>query len=161
MRPYPDEILRSMRFSVDTYLLPNLTDKWALYVARSMKRMLVHLERRFDLEGDLLVEDSRDLQQLLARLGDGLPDELAGQLADLDAEYPREFVRVATLAKDNEYLRDLLDRTIRSLPAGVRHDQARADIRACLHRQMQRDVQLAEPTFVSFAPPPVAAGTSS
>jgi hypothetical protein len=163
VRPYPDDILRSMRHSVDTYLVPNLTDRWALYVARSMKRMLVHLERRFDLEGDLLVEDSRDLQRLLAGLGEGLPAELAGQLADLDTDYPREFVRVATLAGDNERLRDLLDRAIRSLPADARYDGVRADIRACLRRQMERDVQLAEPTFVSFAPPPVpaAAGTPS
>ena len=46
MRPFPDEILRSMQYSLQTYVIPNVNDKWGSYVAKVMKRMMLHLERR-------------------------------------------------------------------------------------------------------------------
>ena len=61
MRPFPDEILRSMQYSLQTYVIPHVNDKWGSYVAKVMKRMMLHLERRWKLEGPLLVEDIADL----------------------------------------------------------------------------------------------------
>lgn len=34
MRPFPDEILRSMRFSLQTYVIPHVNDKWGSYAGR-------------------------------------------------------------------------------------------------------------------------------
>ena len=66
MRPFPDEILRSMQYSLQTYVIPNVNDKWGTYVAKVMKKMLLHLELRWKLEGPLLLEDIADLRTLLA-----------------------------------------------------------------------------------------------
>jgi hypothetical protein len=145
-----------MRYSVDTYLLPQINDKWALYVARSLKKMLVHLERRIESEGELLVEDSRELQALLIEIRDGgstgLPADVAEHIAELEPAYEREFVSVKDLSDDNEQLRELLDGIIRSLPPSEDFDPIRTKVRHYLRRQMARDGYLAEPAVISFAP---------
>lgn len=175
MRPYPDEILRSMQFSLDTYVIPHVDDKWGSYVAKVMRRMLVHLERRWQLEGPLLLEDSEDLHALFVGLGDdvaalevgtggdraaGLLDALAAALDDPPVD-PATYVSIETLTERNERLREALVVVIEGLDdlaQDLGHealDPMRHEIRTYLRRQVDRDTRLAEPTFMSFAPPPV------
>lgn len=172
MRPYPGEILRSMQFSLDTYVIPNVEDKWGSYVAKVMRRMLIHLERRWQLEGPLLIEDTHDLRDVLAQMGDRLTNlegdaagdtaahliDLVGTALDETAEEPSGYVSIEQLTGRNERLREALVGLIEGLDrlAGeVGHEQLdplRHDLRLYLRRQTDRDKQLAEPTFMSFSP---------
>lgn len=173
MRPYPDEILRSMQFSLDTYVIPNVDDKWGSYVAKVMRRMLIHLERRWEFEGPLLVEDIDDLRGLFATLGDQLSAldgpaagdeaarlvELLGRALDDSDEPITGYVSVRELTERNEQLRETLVQVIEGLDgleevaADGELETPRHEIRSYLRRQTDRDKQLAEPTFMSFAPP--------
>lgn len=172
MRPYPDEILRSMQYSLDTYVIPNVDDKWGSYVAKVMRRMLIHLERRWQLEGPLLIEDTRDLGEVLTLMGDrlsGLEGQAAGDTSarlihllgdalDATAEEPTGYVSVEQLTERNERLREALVELIEGLDvlaSEVGHEQLdplRHEIRGYLRRQTDRDKQLAEPAFMSFSP---------
>lgn len=180
MRPYPDEILRSMQYSLDTYVIPHVSDKWGSYVAKVMRRMLVHLERRWQLEGPLLVTDTAELRQLLEAMGDRLAaldgpaagDRAAALLGDIGsaldetAAIPDGYQSVEQLTERNERLREALVGLIEGLDelAATTGEEAlapmREEIHAYLLRQSERDTQLAEPTFMSFAPPPAQGAKS-
>jgi hypothetical protein len=178
MRPYPDELLRSMQFSLDTYVIPNVDDKWGRYVAKVMRRMLVHLERRWQLEGPLLLEDIADLRDVLARVGADLREaELSdtGRVTELTASIdaaltatdgqPSGYVSVEQLTDLDEVLREALVEVIETCHLLAADAEAEADrleplrdrVREYLRRQVDRDNQLVEPTFMSFAPPTPAA----
>jgi preprotein translocase subunit SecA len=169
MRPYPDEILRSMRHSLDEVIIPAVDDAWARYVAKAMAKMLEHLELRWLHEADLLVEDTRDLHDLFQSLErrlstEGDPQVTAGVaaalrpvLSDPDAEdVPAR--SVADLAQRNErYRADLID-VIASLDelidtAPDLEAELREEVRRFLRREIDRDNTMARPTFMSFAPP--------
>ncbi len=173
MRPFPDEILRSMQFSLDTYVIPNVDDKWGSYVAKVMRRMLVHLERRWELEMPLLVEDTRDLHTLFTLLSGALQEvdgtaELTAAIRRTMTENepePSGLPSVRSLTETNEAYRATLSDVIEGLDALA--DQGgepaqlvpiRDEIRQYLRREVDRDNQLAEPTFMSFAPPTPSKG---
>lgn len=172
MRPFPDEILRSMQFSLQTYVIPHVDDKWGSYVAKVMKRMLLHLERRWKLEGPLLLEDIADLRAVLDSVrrplstapvqADGDARKLVGRIDTTLAEtreLPAGYVSVESLTKLSEALRETLVAVIETCDvlAERGHEAAlapaRGEIRAYLRREVDRDNQLVEPTFMSFAPP--------
>jgi hypothetical protein len=171
MRPFPDEILRSMQFSLQTYVIPNVNDKWGSYVAKVMKKMLLHLELRWKLEGPLLLEDIMDLRAVLASLRAALSadafdkDDDARTLVErIDTtlvetrELPAGYVSVEALTQTSEALRETLVTVIETCDLlaergfGSTLAPARDDIRAYLRREVDRDNQLVEPTFMSFAP---------
>lgn len=172
MRPYPDEILRSMQYSLKTYVIPHVGDKWGSYVAKVMTRMLKHLELRWKLEGPLLLADIADLKTMLGSLRESLSaapferDEVASKLVGrIDEalvetrELPAGYLSVEALTGIDEILRETLVTVIETcdLLAERGFEQAlaptRAEIRSYLRREVDRDNQLVEPTFMSFAPP--------
>lgn len=170
MKPYPDQILRSIRYSLDTVIIPQLTDGWARYEARTMDKMLEHLELRWRHEARLLLEDSHDLQGLFAELAGQLESVTADSEAarDLAAEMrtaveagvglPGRVPGVEELTERNDAYRALLVRTIETLDEIMGDDRAHAEllreeIGRYLRREIDRDNELAQPTHMSFAPP--------
>lgn len=171
MRPFPDEILRSMQYSLQTYVIPNVNDKWGVYVAKVMKKMLLHLELRWKLEGPLLLEDIADLRTVLASVRAALSapafakDGDAGSLvARIDAtladsrELPAGYVSIEALTKVSEALRETLVAVIGTCDLLAERGfeavlaPSRDEIRAYLRREVDRDNQMVEPTFMSFSP---------
>jgi hypothetical protein len=161
-----------MQYSLKTYVIPHVGDKWGSYVAKVMTRMLKHLELRWKLEGPLLLEDIEDLKAVLGSLraplsatpfdGDEYARTLVGRIDAALAEtreLPVGYLSVETLTAIDEALRETLVAVIETcdLLAGRGHEQAlaraRAEIRSYLRREVDRDNQLVEPTFMSFAPP--------
>ena len=161
-----------MQYSLKTYVIPHVGDKWGSYVAKVMTRMLKHLELRWKLEGPLLLEDIADLKAMLGSLRAPLSaapfdrDEDARTLVGrIDAalaetrELPVGYLSVETLTGIDEVLRETLVAVIETCDrlAGRGLEQAlalaRAEIRSYLRREVDRDNQLVEPTFMSFAPP--------
>jgi hypothetical protein len=169
MRPYPDEILRSIRHSLDEVVIPAVDDAWARYVAKAMGKMLEHLELRWLHEADLLLEDTRELHDLFVTLEkrlaaernphvtEGVAAALRPVLSDPDArDVPAP--SVAELTKRNErYRADLIDviATLDDLADTAPDLEARLreDVRRFLRREIDRDNTIARPTFMSFAPP--------
>jgi len=161
-----------MQYSLKTYVIPHVDDKWGSYVAKVMTRMLKHLELRWKLEGPLLLEDIADLKVVLGSLRDSLSaapfekEEGARKLVGrVDAalaqtrELPVGYLSVEALTGIDEVLRETLVAVIEAcdLLAERGLEQAlapaRAEIRSYLRREVDRDNQLVEPTFMSFAPP--------
>jgi len=172
MRPFPDEILRSMQYSLQTYVIPHVDDKWGSYVAKVMKRMLLHLERRWKLEGPLLLEDITDLRSMLGSLRTSLSsspferdDDARRLVIRIDTtlaetkELPTGYVSVESLTRLSESLRETLVAVIETCDLLAERGfegllaPARGEIRSYLRREVDRDNQLVEPTFMSFAPP--------
>ncbi|MCZ7527170.1 MAG: hypothetical protein M5U14_12780 [Acidimicrobiia bacterium] len=174
MRPYPDEILRSMRDTLDQSIIPNLRDQWAVYAAKVMDKMMEHLEIRWRREAPLLAEDTEDLLGVLSGLRDALGgpalaghDGLAGLRGRVDAgvaeavDRPADPTSIVSLTEHNEALRRLVVDAIEAMDAAAAAEPGlgevlaapREDIRCYLRRELDRDVELARPTFMSFAPP--------
>jgi hypothetical protein len=137
VEPTTDQVIASMRHSLATHVLPHVDDAWGRYVTKVMDRMLVHLADRIRLEGSLLVEDTRDLVDVLAATG-----------ADADADDVPDWVDPEALATRNAALRAQLDQLLAAGPPSVVH----AHLTAYLHRQVARDSRLTEATFMSFGP---------
>ncbi len=167
MKPYPDQILRSIRYSLETVIIPQLADRWARYEAKTMDKMLEHLELRWHHEAKLLLEDSRDITGLFDRIGprlsqdDETPSRLLNDLQDaVTAAYdlPERIPSVEELTEHNDSLRGLLVQVIETLDdtTGIDEDSLtdlRDDVGRYLRREIDRDNQLARPTHMSFAPP--------
>lgn len=161
-----------MQHSLKTYVTPHVGDKWGSYVAKVMTRMLKHLELRWKLEGPLLLEDIADLKAVLGSLRASLSaapfekDEDARKLVGrIDTalaetrELPVGYLSVETLTGIDEVLRETLVAVIETCDLLAERGleqalaRARAQIRSYLRREVDRDNQLVEPTFMSFAPP--------
>lgn len=161
-----------MQYSLKTYVTPHVGDKWGSYVAKVMTRMLKHLELRWKLEGPLLLEDIADLKGVLGSLRASLAaapfeqDEDARKLVGrIDAalaetrELPVGYLSVETLTGIDEVLRETLVAVIQTCDLLAERGleealaMARTEIRSYLRREVDRDNQLVEPTFMSFAPP--------
>lgn len=179
MRPYPDELLRSINRSLTEVIIPNIGDDWARYVARSMEKMISHLELRYKHELEYLAIDTAELDALLRELRPALDQ---GDLADrreldavrtalgerLDSATPLPPAPdVAGLNATNEAYRGTLQAAIESLETAASDEELRARleplrdrIRVHLRRQLDRDRALAAPTDMLFGPPlPTEAGT--
>lgn len=85
MRPTTDQIITSMIYSLDEYVIPHITDDWGVYSAKVMKHMLQHLRRRFELEGSHLAEEYDDLAGLLPRVQDPVGEAAPELAADIEA----------------------------------------------------------------------------
>ena len=177
MRPTSAELLRSARRSLVDVVIPNVTDSWARYVAKGMDKVLEHVELRCRLEYQLLVEDTRELRELFGHLAEELDAPESGNgpvaiLGELSAELrsclaDRAVVDGPTAMPDqvleeNETHRAVLVSVIESLDEAARGDEAlaerlaplQAEVRATVRRELDRDLQLATPTFMLFGPPP-------
>lgn len=161
-----------MQYSLKTYVTPHVGDKWGSYVAKVMTRMLKHLELRWKLEGPLLLEDIADLKGVLGSLRASLSaatfekdDDARKLVGRIDTalaetrELPVGYLSVETLTGIDELLRETLVAVIQTCDLLAERGleealaMARAEIRSYLRREVDRDNQLVEPTFMSFAPP--------
>ncbi len=171
MRPYPDELLRSVRHSLTEVLMPDLGDDWARYVAKGMEKILLHLEVRWRQELDLVARDAAELDGLLRGLRSDLAAEpfsgdaaVAGVLAaaarpldhgpppappDVDALYARQAACRAALVEVIE----TMERAAADAGLRVGLEPYRERIRASLRRELDGDLVLTEPTFMLFGPP--------
>jgi hypothetical protein len=176
MRPYPDELLRSMLDSLRNVIIPNLPDDWARYTAKGMEKLILSLELRYHHELEFLAIDTQELHELLGDLraslasgplaGDAALEEAASALAErLDkAPVPAPAVDVVAINQTNEAYRETLATVIESLDRAA--DQAQLEkeieplrdkIRVHLRRELDRDIELSRPTFMLFGAQPATA----
>ena len=178
MRPYPDEIIQGIRWSLENAVIPDLSNEWPQNVARTCLSLLTVLETRWRKEPELLIQDTEEMRELFQSLvlafgkdplaGDdrlaALGREMQGTLRGAhrgEAEYPS----VLVLARENEAFRETLVHVIEGMEdvAGEgRHnpefEELRHEIRSLLRRQMDRDNELALPEAVlPTLPRPAAA----
>jgi hypothetical protein len=172
MRPYPDDLLRSMRESLTTVIIPNLADDWARYVAKAMEKIVLHLELRWQHELEFLAADSADINQLLKELQSALGaqafsarSELAEPMAAIAAQLERAgdllpAPDAGAINAENETYRaalveiiDGLERAADDLVLREQLEPLRERIRTYLRRGLDRDISLAEPTNMLFGAP--------
>ena len=80
MRPTQDELLATLRHSLNQTLVPALEDRWARYVATAMDLVLQHLQLRVTAEEETLSSDGADMAGVLAGLARRAAD--AGRSAE-------------------------------------------------------------------------------
>lgn len=173
MRPYPDEVLRSILDSLRNVIIPNLDDDWARYTAKGMEKLILHLELRWQHELEYLAVDSLELHELMSELRASLEQDALPASGDVDAARaalgalldgaspPPPAVDLKAIHATNEAYRETLTTVIEALSrAGTKElEPARDKIRLHLRRQLDRDLELTRPTFMLFgAPPATAAG---
>jgi len=166
VRPSPEELLDSLRLSLNETLLPKVEDRWARYVGTAMDLVLQHLKLRLAHEQDALAADDADMLAVLADLGSRAA-ALAGQ--DSGAASPRweelaELVGAARTAGDgqqdatarNEELRGVVVAVMRWLDeaegAHPAVEEMRDEVYRLVRRQVDRTRPLVEPLFMSFRP---------
>jgi hypothetical protein len=168
MRPTPEELLQSLRVSLNDALLPGVTDRWARYVGTAMDLVLQHLQLRLAGELDAVQADNTDMSAALAGIAgraataapgphgqrwQALLDHLAAAAGPPDGKGP-----LASATQSNEALRRQVVEVLRWLdaedPADV-DDELRI-VRDELHRLIRRQVDrvnpLVEPLYMSFRP---------
>lgn len=168
MRPRTDEILKSVLWTFDEWIVPDVTTPYAKSQTLTMGNLMRHVILRVELEGDLLFEDNRDLRDVLARSGeyiDGLEpgsDALRKAGSEITEALAKSFhggdvyPSVARLIEEATALRWALSHAIETLQ-GVRdtlagdaaYTQARQSIRDYLGRQLDREGQMIEPAFTA------------
>ncbi|HLN05383.1 MAG TPA: hypothetical protein VK217_03830 [Acidimicrobiales bacterium] len=181
MRPYPDELLRSLRHSLREVVIPAIEEPWPRYVAKAMEKLLEHLELRALHEERLLAEDITELDEVLGSLAESFADPSLASSAALSAWRALPLPGSATgalghrgesgagvaqaqglqaLNEGNEARRAHLVAAIEAMDTAERDDaletalaECRARVRTYLRRELDRDVLLTRPTFMSFGPP--------
>ncbi len=171
MRPYPDELLRSVRHSLREVVIPAIEEPWPRYVAKAMEKLLEHLELRALHEERLLAEDNAELDDLFRLLGESFAAEPLVANPSLSAwrALPMPDAAPATseagdgralglqaLNEGNEARRAHLVAAIEAMDASGQDgelESCRTQVRSYLRRELDRDVVLTRPTFMSFAPP--------
>lgn len=167
MRPSPDDLLDSLRLSLNETLLPKVEDRWARYVGTAMDLVLQHLKLRLAQEGGLLEEDSADMLESLASLGTraaALAEQPAGnngprweELTELitDAAHPGARGEHDALAR-NEELRSAVIAVMQWLDeaesAAPEAREMRDEVYRLVRRQVDRTTPMVEPLFMSFRP---------
>lgn len=159
MRPSPDELLMSLRVSLNDGLLPHVTDRWARYVGTAMDLVLQHLQLRLAGELDAIEADNADMAATLANVasrGNG-----SRWVPPLDALPEPAELRPGSLTSAtelNETLRGQVVAVLRWLDAtdpDGQDDELRAvrdDVHRLIRRQVDRINPLVEPLYMSFRP---------
>ncbi|MBI4332431.1 MAG: hypothetical protein HY673_14255 [Chloroflexi bacterium] len=159
MRPSATEIIAGIKWSFETYIVPDLNEKLAQSTARSILCLLDHLQARVAMEGPLLVEDNQEMRELFQQLSqllepalrDGAAPDLATAVAEMKEKAVKEYrpsgtyPTVESLTEENEELKRTLVRVIQAvkghaadLPADA-YAQADEAIRGQLRRQLDRE----------------------
>jgi len=128
MTPEPRDLLRGARATLAEVVLPALSDPFAIEQAKTVVRVLVHLDAVIDDAYALEWEEARDLAALL--------DEPASTLANAPASY--RALRDANV----ERKRRVAERIRAASAAGAAPDAALADY---VRRQSQRDRRWTSP----------------
>jgi hypothetical protein len=169
VRPYPDQLLRSIRQSLTEVVIPKIDDDWARYVARSLEKIVEHLERRWRYELAFAVEDVRELAELLRELQASLAEpglaerpELAAPRAAIERRLaagaaPDAAPDLRKLTEQNERYRrtlvaaiDRLEDAAGDATLGERLEPVRARIRKYLRRHLDRELVFTAPTDMLF-----------
>jgi len=157
LRPRSDEILRSVLWSFEEFIVPELSDPYAISVGHTITNLLRHLALRVELEPPALFAGNVELRELLADVAgyaraDGLT-ELAEDLeTTLAAAAPAsEYPSMSRLTDDALALRGALDRSIRALQAAPSDSddyvELRARIREWIGRALAREAEWIVPAF--------------
>lgn len=159
MRPSSTQILAGIRWSFETFIVPELTSRLSQSAGRSIALLLDHLQARVETEGQLLTDDNADMRRLFTELADllepALREAASPQIQDAAAELREKARRqyrpagayptIASLTEENEDMKRSLVEVIRALQGlrdGLLEDvHARADraIRTQLRRQLDRE----------------------
>jgi hypothetical protein len=173
VRPTQEELLATLRTSLNDTLVPAIEDRWARYVATAMDLVLQHLALRVTGEAASLADDSADMVAVLAGVADR--SATAGRAAEQagDADCARAWETLATIAtptiRDNDTSLASLTRQheeLRAAVVGVLRwldaadnvvDEAalttlRDDLHHLIRRQTDRMTELVRPLFMAFGP---------
>jgi hypothetical protein len=156
LRPRSDEIVRSVLWSFEEFIVPELSDAYAISVGHTIVNLLRHLALRVELEPPALFAGNAELRELLGDVAayaratgaDGLLEDVESALASAPAsEYPS----ASRLADDALALRGALDRAIRALQAApsesAEYAALRARIREWIGRALEREAEWIVPAF--------------
>jgi hypothetical protein len=156
LRPRSDEILRSVLWSFEEFIVPELSDPYAVSVGHTITNLLRHLALRVELEPPALFVGNAELRELLADIAGYAraagPAELADDLdRTLAATPPSEYPSASRLADDALALRGALDRAIRALQAApsesAQYLALRASVREWIGRALAREAEWIVPAF--------------
>ncbi len=172
MRPYPDEIIQGIRWSLENAVIPDLSNDWPQEVAKNCLTLLAVLELRWRKEPQFLTEDTAEMRALfeetlssfsrsplaseerLTSLGSELQRTLNAQYSGEEESGP-----FAPLAAENEAFRETLIQLIDGIEEvaedgkhASEFDKLRHEIHRFLRRQTNRDIQLALPGSMTLRP---------
>jgi hypothetical protein len=154
MRPSPEELLLSLRVSLNDTVLPNVTDKWARYVGTAMDLVLQHLQLRLAGELDAIHADNADMAATVTQLA----VRSESVRARLTETTPSATDTLATATYANEQLRRQMVDVLHWLDAEDPSDQdaelraVRDEVHQLIRRQVDRVNPLVEPLYMSFKP---------
>ncbi|HJQ42189.1 MAG TPA: hypothetical protein VJ831_03825 [Jatrophihabitantaceae bacterium] len=162
MRPDPDQLLQSLRVSLNETVAPAVTDRWARYVATAMDLVLQHLQLRLAGELDALGADNADMAETLAGIASAAaagsyPPHLTERLqGTLTGPAPNGTTPDLTSATEsNEALRAQVVAVLRVLDepdAGDGAEAVRDELHRLIRRQVDRIGALVTPLHMSFGP---------
>ncbi|MCC6381657.1 MAG: hypothetical protein IT304_04070 [Dehalococcoidia bacterium] len=159
MRPRADEIVRSVAWTFDRHIVPDLTDPFAKSLALSLGYLLRNVEQRLREEGPALWADNREIRETLGSVralikttpGAAEREPFAALVAEIDAVLARQFrgpddyPTLESITDEATALRWPLAHAIGALrgdPAPFEpadYERVRGEIRAYLKRQLERE----------------------
>ena len=167
MRPTSQDMIRSIEHSLDSYIAPDLEAPLAVSAAAGMRSLLRHLAVRIEAEPELLHQDSADKRAVMGVVAERLSGhkvamadstfrELVGDLraaATGSAREVGEFPSLASVSAENVELKELVDRTLRTL----HEHEAKLSSEFCettlepvasqLQRQLERETRCFDLTY--------------
>lgn len=156
LRPRSDEILASVLWSFEEFIVPELSDPYAISVGHTITNLLRHLALRVELEPPALFAGNAELREVLADIAvyarAAGPAELADDLGrTLTAAPASDYPSASRLVDDALALRGALDRAIRALQAAPSDSEEylnlRARIREWIGRALAREAEWIVPAF--------------
>ena len=157
LRPRSDEILASVLWSFEEFIVPELSDPYAVSVGHTITNLLRHLALRVELEPPALFACNAELRELLVDVAGyaraagltELAEDLETTLAA--ATPPSVYPSISRLTDDALALRAALDRAIRALQAAPSESEEylelRARIRDWIGRALAREAEWIVPAF--------------
>jgi hypothetical protein len=142
-----------------------VADDWPSYVAKSIERMLEHVERRWELELGQLATDTEELRTLFGTLADevdGAGGDVSRQAAEMrsllaEPSLASRAVEFAELSAENQAHRRVLESLILAFDAEPGATDIAESVRPAIHdyldRQLARDAELAAPVYMRFGAP--------
>ena len=156
LRPRSDEILASVLWSFEEFIVPELTDPYAISVGHTITNLLRHLALRVELEPPALFAGNAELRELLADIAGYARATGSAELADdlgrtLAATQASDYPSASRLVDDALALRGALDRAIRALQAAPSDTEEylnlRARVREWIGRALAREAEWIVPAF--------------
>lgn len=166
MKPDTPEVLDSILWSLQTYVVPEVQAPFAESVLKTVENLLRHVKVRFEAEAEVLHEDNADLEDLLERLlarlnsqkelSSKINRELSRVSIALETMPERRghLVSVAELSERSDTLRSALDQLLQGLSANREkfrsnstYIDSRQQIRDYFTRQLEREGRLIKPAF--------------